>query len=70
MNAEDVELIENILIKLRAGPLFYYDLLTGFPRWGFRQIMVAWGKVREEYELFQDTQGRYYIEAAKDDSND
>ncbi len=66
MSIEDDELVEEILIKLREKHLFYYDLLTGSPECSFRQIMVAWSTIREEFELIQDEKGRYYIDAGQD----
>ncbi len=66
MSIEDDELVEEILTKLRETHLFYYDLLVGFPQRSFRQIMVAWSIIREEFELIQDEQGRYYIDANQD----
>lgn len=71
MGTDDKELndvVGEFRIKLQQKHIYYYDLLTDFPDMSFRQIMIAWGRLRESYELSQDGQGRYYIDAHKSGS--
>lgn len=58
-------LASEILKQLRRKPIFYYDLLTGFPERSYREIMLAWSIVREGRRLSRDEEGRYYLEEGR-----
>ena len=57
------EIVEKVRSTLQEKHIYYYDLLIDFPEASYRQIMMAWGLIRETDELSQDEQGRYYIDA-------
>jgi hypothetical protein len=54
-------LVEQIVARLRAGPTWYYDLLTAFPDASYRDLLLAWGRVREQVGLARDADGAYLL---------
>lgn len=57
--------IEHILHRLGAGPAQFYDLLVELEDVEYRDILLAWGRVRERIRLERDEQGRYLLPSAE-----
>ena len=46
---------------LRAGPVFFMDLVRAHRQAPYRTLLLAWGEVREHYRLSRDDDGRYFL---------
>lgn len=58
----DVErMAEAITTTLRAGPVFFMDLVRAHRAAPYRTLLLAWGEVRERHRLSRDDDGRYFI---------
>jgi hypothetical protein len=60
LRASDIEnLVKKIIAKSKEQPFYYYDLLKVFPSTPYRDIMIAWGKVREQIQFDRDETSHY-----------
>jgi hypothetical protein len=55
------ELTERIVERLGAGPASFYDLLVQFADAEYRDLLRAWGQVRERRALERDEHGNYLL---------
>ena len=61
---EVVEAIRReMLRRLAQGPVMFFDLLEAFPDRDYRDILRAWGAVREEAVLERTEEGHYLLGA-------
>ncbi len=49
---------------LEAGPHFFVDVVSLTPEGGYRDVLRAWGLVRDRGRLERDEEGRYLIRPA------
>lgn len=62
MSRSNIEnLVKKIVAKSEEHPFYYYDLLKEFHSTPYRDIMIAWGKVREKIQFGRDEDGRYIL---------
>ncbi|MBI4493602.1 MAG: hypothetical protein HY690_12500 [Chloroflexi bacterium] len=54
-------LVQRILRRLSEGPALFFDLLVELEDAEYRDILLAWGRVRERTPLERDDQGRYVL---------
>ncbi len=54
-------LAERIVERLGAGPASFYDLLGHFANAEYRDLLRAWGQVRERIALERDEHGNYLL---------
>lgn len=60
---EDVDQLTGSIERLlRAGPIFYTDILREFSSASYRSIMLAWGRIRERHTLSRDEEGHYFLQ--------
>jgi len=52
---------EAITATLRAGPVFFMDLVRAHREAPYRTLLLAWGQVREQHKLSRDDDGRYFL---------
>jgi hypothetical protein len=52
-----------IIVTLRARPVFFMDLVREYRETPYRTLLLAWGVVRERYRLSRDDDGRYFLPA-------
>ena len=55
------ELAERIVERLGERPASFYDLLKQFADAEYRDLLRAWGQVRERITLERDEDGRYLL---------
>jgi hypothetical protein len=56
---------EAITATLRAGPVFFMDLVRAHREAPYRTLLLAWGKVRDRHRLSRDHDGRYFLDEGK-----
>jgi hypothetical protein len=61
-------LVDKIISHITDKPFFFYDLLREFPSAPYRDILVAWGIVRERTHFARDESGHYLYPSDSDDS--
>lgn len=61
-------LVDKIISHIKDKPFFFYDLLREFPSTPYRDILVAWGIVRERVHFERDESGHYLYLTDTDDS--
>jgi len=49
----------------RKSPFYFYDLLKVFSSTPYRDILIAWGKVREKIQFDRDEVGHYVYPKGK-----
>jgi hypothetical protein len=54
-------LADRIVERLRARPALFYDLLVEFSDAEYRDLLRAWGRVRERIALERDEHGHYLL---------
>jgi hypothetical protein len=59
------ELAKRIVARLGERPAHYYDLLVEFDDAEYRDLLRAWGAIRERIALERDEQGRYLLPAGE-----
>jgi len=52
---------EEITATLRAGPVFFMDLVRAHREAPYRTLLLAWGEVRDRHRLSRDDDGRYLL---------
>ncbi len=61
--------IENLVMKIigmsKKSPFYFYDLLKVFSSTPYRDILIAWGKVREQIQFERDEVGHYVYPKGK-----
>ena len=57
------ELAQRIVQRLAMGALGFSDLLREFADAEYRDILLAWGEIRDRVPLARDEQGRYLLPA-------
>lgn len=57
------ELADRIERFLTGEPRFFVDVVALVPEGGYRDVLRAWGLVRERGRLARDDEGRYVIPA-------
>jgi len=66
LSSSNIEnLVKKIIAKSKEEPFYYYDLLKKFPSIPYRDIMIAWGKVREQIQFERDEVGHYVYPKGK-----
>ncbi len=53
------ELVEEMKETCKEGPFFFYDLLKAFESVPYRDILIAWGELREQLVFDRDEEGHY-----------
>jgi hypothetical protein len=60
MTTPEVErLAADMTAHCRKGPFYFYDLVREFPNTPYRQILAAWGLIRERVAFERDDPGHY-----------
>lgn len=59
--AARAELVERVVARLRQGPAHFLDVLEALEGVEYREVLRAWGAVRETTALRRDEQGRYLV---------
>ncbi|MGI9861483.1 hypothetical protein SDD30_08880 [Moorella naiadis] len=54
--------LESILELAKQGPFYFVDILNNLPEADYRDILIAWGEIRERGKLHRDKEGRYILE--------
>jgi hypothetical protein len=55
------QLTDRIVERLGARPALFYDLLVEFADAEYRDLLRAWGRVRERIALERDEHGHYLL---------
>jgi 2,5-furandicarboxylate decarboxylase 1 len=53
--------VDAIRARLRAGPAFFLDVVEALPGADYREILRAWGRLREADGVERDAEGRYLL---------
>ena len=48
------------------GPFFFYDLVREFSSTPYRDILIAWGMIRERVLFDRDEEGHYICQTVKE----
>ena len=59
------ELADRIIARLGARPALFYDLLVEFADAEYRDLLRAWGRVRERIALERDEHGHYLLPGSR-----
>lgn len=59
-----VERLAGEIERLLAAPHFFVDVVALAPEGGYRDLLRAWGRVRERTPLARDEEGRYVLARA------
>ena len=60
MKSENTEkLVADMIAQCKKGPFYFYDLVRMFPDAPYRQILLAWGLIRERVTFERDEPGHY-----------
>jgi hypothetical protein len=62
VNQANKELAKDILAFLQEGPAHFEDILLRFPDASYRDILKAWGKLREDNLLGREFETGRYVE--------
>lgn len=66
MRTSDIEnLVKKMIAKSKESPFYFYDLLKTFRSTSYRDILIAWGKVREQIHFERDEVGHYVYPKGK-----
>jgi hypothetical protein len=57
--SETQTLVDRIISHIKGKPFYFYDLLRAFPSAPYRDILIAWGTLRERIHLERDESGHY-----------
>jgi UbiD family decarboxylase len=52
---------EMLNLMTKSGPMFFYEVMKGFPRDDYRSILLAWSRLRESDSIRQADDGRYNL---------
>lgn len=59
-------LVDEMTAVCQRGPFFFYDLVREFHAAAYRDILVAWGRIRETAHFDRDEDGRYILAPSKE----
>ncbi len=60
MSSSNIEnIIEEIISMSKKGPIYFYDILKNFRKTPYRDVLIAWGRLRERIQFERDEMGRY-----------
>ena len=61
---------QNLVTEMTAacekGPFFFYDLVREFSSTPYRDILIAWGMIRERVLFDRDEEGHYICQTVKE----
>ena len=53
------DLVTEMTTACEKGPFFFYDLVQEFSSTPYRDILIAWGLIRERVIFDRDEEGHY-----------
>ena len=55
------DIAEQIIAKMERGPIFFADIMRDFPHEAYRDLLLAWSRIRSTRKLGRDEDGRYVL---------